>query len=52
MMRGVDFMNFIKGAMLGMVAGTVVGVMNSNSLKDMVKKGKNKFKKMAKSYNV
>lgn len=42
-------MNFIKGAMLGMVAGTVVGVMNSQTLKDMLKKGKSAMKKMAKS---
>lgn len=41
-------MNFIKGAMIGMMAGTMIGVMNSNSLKDMFKKGKNKIRKMTK----
>ncbi len=42
-------MNFIKGAMIGMLAGAVVGVMNSDSLKGMMKKGKNTFKKMTKN---
>ena len=41
-------MNFVKGAMLGMLAGAVVGYMNSDSLKDMMKKGKNVVKKMTK----
>ena len=42
-------MNFVKGAMLGMVAGAVVGYMNSDSLKDMMKKGKSALKKMTKN---
>ncbi len=43
-------MNFVKGAMLGMMAGTIVGVMNSNYIKSMAKKSKNAVKKMVKSY--
>ncbi len=45
-------MNFVKGAMLGMMAGTIVGVLNSDSLKAVMKKGKSKMKKMAKSYGM
>ena len=45
-------MNFIKGAMIGMVAGTIVGVVNSNTLKSMLKKGKNSMKKMTKVYDM
>lgn len=41
-------MNFVKGAMLGMMAGAIVGAMNSNTINDVIKKGKNKFKKMTK----
>ena len=33
-------MNFAKGAIMGMIAGTVVGVMNSSSIMGMYKKGK------------
>lgn len=43
-------MNFLKGTMIGMVAGTMVGVLNSNYIKSMAKKGKNAMKKMIKSY--
>lgn len=38
-------MNFVKGAMLGMMAGTIVGVLNSDSLKAMMKKVKVKWRK-------
>ncbi len=41
-------MNFIKGTILGMMAGVVVGAMNSDSLKGMLKKGTNTMKKMTK----
>lgn len=43
-------MNFVKGAMLGVVAGTIVGVMNSNSIIKMFNKGSKEVRKMARRY--
>lgn len=41
-------MSFVKGAMIGMAAGTVVGVMNKNRIMKMVKNGKRKMYKVTK----
>lgn len=41
-------MNFIKGAMVGIVAGTIVGVMNSDSIMKMFNKGTKEVRKMTK----
>lgn len=43
-------MNFAKGAIMGMIAGTIVGVMNSSSIVGMYKKGKKQMMKMKKRY--
>lgn len=43
-------MNFAKGAIIGMIAGTVVGVMNSSNIMGMYKKGKRQLMKMKKRY--
>lgn len=43
-------MSFIKGTMMGMIAGTVVGAMNSNKLMKMYFKGKRNYRKMIKKY--
>ncbi len=43
-------MNFAKGAVLGMLAGAVVGVMNSDSIMNMLKKGKREVMKMKRKY--
>lgn len=43
-------MNFAKGALMGMIAGAVVGVMNSDSIMDMYKKSKKKMVRMKKRY--
>lgn len=43
-------MNFAKGALLGILAGTVVGVMNSDSIMNVLKKGKKEVMKMTKKY--
>ena len=43
-------MNFVKGAMLGIIAGTVVGVMNSNNIKDAMYVGKKQLRKFQKKY--
>lgn len=51
-MKGVDNMDFAKGALIGIVAGTVVGVMNRNYIMSMIKDGKNKMKKMKKKYGI
>ncbi len=45
-------MNFVKGAMMGIVAGTIVGVMNSDSIMKMFNKGTKEAKKMAKKYGM
>lgn len=49
-MKGVSIMNFAKGAIMGIIAGTVVGVMNSSSIMGMYKKGKKQLMKMKKRY--
>lgn len=41
-------MNFVKGTMLGIVAGTIFGAMNSDSLSYMVNKGYKQIKRMKK----
>ena len=41
-------MNFVKGAMMGIVAGTIVGVMNSDSIIRMFNRGTREVKKMTK----
>ena len=41
-------MNFVKGAMMGIVAGTIVGVMNSDSIMKMFNKGTREVKGMTK----
>ena len=40
-------MSFVKGAMMGMVAGAIVGAMNSGSIMKMFNKGTREVKKMA-----
>ena len=49
-MKGGNDMNFLKGAMMGIVAGAIVGVMNSDSIMKMFSKGSRQVKKMAKKY--
>lgn len=39
-------MNFIKGTIIGMVAGTVFGVMENDMILDMCRQGKKKIKKL------
>lgn len=39
-------MNFVKGAVMGIVAGTIVGAMNSNSIMKMFNKSTREVKKM------
>lgn len=43
-------MNFAKGAMIGMIAGTVVGVINSSNILEMFKKSKKELMKMKRKY--
>ncbi|MEG2348486.1 MAG: hypothetical protein RSB67_02430 [Clostridia bacterium] len=43
-------MNFVKGTMIGMFAGAVVGAMNSNTIMKMYFKGRKGYKKMIKRY--
>ena len=43
-------MNFVKGAMMGILAGTIVGAMNSDYLMKMLSKSTKGMKKMAKKY--
>lgn len=41
-------MGFVKGAMLGIAAGTVFGAMNKNKIMKLVKNGKRKIYKYKK----
>ncbi len=43
-------MSFAKGAMVGMIAGTVVGVMNSSNIMGMFKKGRRQVMRMKRRY--
>ena len=43
-------MEFVKGAMIGMAIGAVVGFNNEELIKDALKQGKRKYKKMMKKY--
>ena len=49
-MKGVNSMGFTKGAIMGIIAGTVVGVINSSSIIDICKKGRRQIVKMKKRY--
>lgn len=49
-MKGVIGMSFAKGAIMGIIAGTVVGAMNSSNIMEMYKKGKKQVMKMTKKY--
>lgn len=51
-MKGVDDMHFVKGVMIGMVAGTIVGMMNSDSLYYALNMGKKQVKKMKRRYGM
>ena len=43
-------MSFAKGAIMGIIAGTVVGVMNSYNIMGMYKKGKKQVMRMKRKY--
>lgn len=43
-------MKFAKGAMLGMMAGTLIGVMNSDKISYILKDTKRQMRKMKKSW--
>ena len=43
-------MGFVKGAMIGIIAGTVIGAMNSDSLSHAVHMGKRQVRKMKRRY--
>lgn len=43
-------MNFAKGALMGIVAGTIVGAMNSDNIVKMFSKGTREVRKMKKRY--
>lgn len=48
-------MNFVKGALIGMmagtVAGTIIGVVNDDSIMQMFKTGKREVKKFRRKYS-
>lgn len=43
-------MNFIKGTMLGLAIGTVIGFNNEEKIDQMLRYSKKKYKKMMKKY--
>ena len=45
-------MNFGKGMMIGVVAGTIVGVMNSGTISFVANRSIRKIKKMKKKYGI
>lgn len=45
-------MNFTKGAILGIIAGTVVGVMNKDGIMGMINKGQKEMRKMKRRYGM
>ncbi len=47
-MKGGIAMNFVKGAVFGMAAGTVIGAMNKGKIMKLIKNGKRKMYKLKK----
>ena len=45
-------MNFAKGAIIGMIAGTIVGAMNKGNKMNAIKTGKYEMKKLKRKYNM
>ena len=45
-------MKFAKGAVIAMIAGTVLAVMNSENIKTAFNKTKHEVKKMKKKYHM
>ena len=45
-------MKFAKGAIFGMMAGAVIGVMNSDKINGMFKYTKRQMRRFRKKYNV
>lgn len=45
-------MNFAKGALFGMVAGTIVGVMNKESIMSAINNTRREVKKMKRKYKM
>lgn len=45
-------MSFTKGALIGMVAGTIVGVMNKESIINTLNNTKREVKRMKKKYKM
>lgn len=45
-------MNFTKGALLGMVAGTIVGVMNKDNIMSAINSTKREVKRMKRKYKM
>lgn len=45
-------MEFIKGAIIGVVAGTWIGVMNNEMICEVIKNGKKEIRKMKRKFNV
>lgn len=43
-------MDFVKGAVLGMIAGAIIGVTNYESLNFIANRGMKKLKKMRRRY--
>lgn len=39
-------MNFVKGTLLGMIAGTCIGYMGNDTIFKIMKKGEKEFKKI------
>ena len=45
-------MNFAKGAIIGMIGGTIVGAMNKDNIMNAIKTGKYEMKKLKRKYNM
>jgi len=45
-------MKFAKGAIFGMMAGAVIGAMNSDKINSMVKDTKRQMRRFRKKYNM
>lgn len=45
-------MNFLKGTIIGMVAGACIGYMENESICKIMKKGERKFKKIKRKFGM
>ena len=50
--KEINNMNFLKGTIIGMIAGACIGYMENESICKIMKKGEKEFKKMKRKFGM